>query len=238
MTLKSKILPIKILICIFLFIGVFNASAYGKGSYPVKKGIDVSFWQGDINWKEVKSSGISFAMIREGYGTRHSGKVDKMFHRNIRNAKANGIMCGVYHYSYARSVNEAYAEADFCIDNIKGYKLEYPVALDIEDESLKYLGKRILTNICKAFCKRVRQRGYYPIIYSNLDWFTNRLDRDELVEYDIWLARWKVSDPKYSCGIWQYSDCGRVSGICGDVDMDFGYIDYYSIIKRLGLNGF
>ena len=109
----------------------------------------------------------------------------------MQKAQENGIYCGVYHYSYAVSVEDAVNEANFCIENIKDYKLEYPVAFDIEDKSMIKLGKRTLTDICTAFCDTLEKAGYYAIIYTNPNWLKNYLYKDELFsKYDLWLADW------------------------------------------------
>ncbi len=187
------------------------------------KGIDVSKWNGEIDWKKVKESGIEFAMIREGYGRKNFNQVDKCFHKNIKNALESGIHCGVYHYSYAVSAKDAVNEANFCLENIKGYSLEYPVAFDIEDKSMEKLSKRMLTDICKAFCDTIEQHGYYVSIYTNVDWLENHLYKDELL-------------PKYD--LWQFSNKGCVYGVNGDVDMNLSYKNYPKVIKSKGLNGF
>lgn len=210
-----------------------------RGEVKMYKGIDVSTWQNNIDWSKVKESGVEFAIIREGYGKNDPNQIDDCFHINAEEAQKNGIPFGVYHYSYAQSVNDAANEANFCLSNINKYKLEYPVVLDIEDSSMQHLGKRTITDICKAFCEQIEQAGYYAMIYCNVNWLENYLYKDELLtRYDLWLAHWKVDSPKYECGIWQYSDSGKVSGISGNVDMNISYKDYPSIIKSKELNGF
>lgn len=198
------------------------------------KGIDVSTWQEDINWNDVESDNVDFAMIRATYGTNG---VDDFFAKNMSKVAETSINPGAYHYSYAKSVNEAMSEAEHFIDIIKPYDFSYPVALDIEDSSLIYLGKNVLTDIARTFCRIVENAGYYVCIYSNLNWFDNYLDMDILSDFDIWLAQWN-SSPTYSgnFGIWQYSSSGSVSGISGDVDMNISYRDYPSIISESGLN--
>lgn len=205
-----------------------------------RKGIDVSTWQGDIDWNKVKADGIEFAMIRSSFGKENPDKqTDNKFHQNIKNAKAAGIPVGVYHYSYALSAEDAKKEADFCLSVIKGYQLEYPVAFDIEDASQLNLGKKLITDIIMAFCERVQAAGYYVSIYTNLDWISNRIDMERAKVFDVWLAQWN-DKPTYSgsFGLWQYSSKGKVSGIAGNVDMNIAYYDYPSIIKNAGLNGY
>lgn len=202
------------------------------------RGIDVSKWQGDINWQKVKESGISFAMIRDGYGMKFPNQTDRYFHKNVMGAKKNNINCGVYHYSYASNKNEAVAEADFCWETIRGYKFEYPVSFDIEEKRLQCLGRERLTGICEAFCDRMRQRGYYVTIYTYHYWVKDYLIEDRLFsKYDLWLARYNWC-PGYTCGMWQHSSEGIVNGIRSRVDLDIAYFDYPRINKELHLNGF
>ena len=204
-----------------------------------KKGIDISSWQESVNFYSVKNAGIDFVMARSGYGRGGAEQVDTMFHSHIEGAQSAGLHTGVYHYSYAESPEDAITEAEFCLGIIKGYQFTYPIAFDIEDNSMKKLNKRTLTDICKAFCNRIEQAGYYACIYANLDWLQNYLYQDELLkDYDLWLAEWNTNSPTYSCGIWQYSSQGSVPGISGRVDLNLAYRDYPTIIKEAGLNGF
>lgn len=205
-----------------------------------KKGIDVSTWQGDIDWKKVKADGIEFAMLRSSFGKENIEKqTDNKFHKNYKNAKAAGVPVGAYHYSYATTVEDAKKEADFFLSIIKGYQFEYPVAFDIEDASQMNLGKTRITDIIMAFCERVQAAGYYVSVYTNLDWINNRIDMNRVKVFDIWLAQWN-DKPTYTgnFGMWQYTSKGVVSGIAGNVDMDIAYYDYPTIIKNAGLNGF
>lgn len=202
----------------------------------IAKGIDVSTFQFTIDWNRVKAAGIKFAIIRGGYG-RH-GK-DERFESNYKNAKKAGVPVGVYHYSYADTIEKAKQEAEFCISYLKGKQLEYPIAFDIEDKSLTKLSKTQLTNITKAFCEAVEKAGYYVCIYTNLDWARNRLDMKALSSFDVWIAQWN-SKCTYTgeYGMWQYADNGKIDGITGNVDLDYAYKDYPSIIKKAGLNGY
>lgn len=204
------------------------------------KGIDVSTWQGIIDWPKVKASGVDFAMLRASYGWKDKDKqTDSQFHRNRKEAKAAGVKCGAYHYSYATTVEEAKKEAAFFLDIIKGYSFEYPVAFDMEDKCQKNLGRKLLTDIAYTFMEEVEKAGYYVCLYTNLDWIRNRLDMERLSRFDLWLAQWN-KEPTYegSFGIWQYTSRETVPGIAGSVDMDISYKDYPTIIKGKGLNGF
>lgn len=203
-----------------------------------RKGIDVSKWQGTIDWDKVKKAGIDFAMIRAGFG-KESSQIDKCFLYNIKHAQANNINVGVYWYSYAKNIDDAKQEAIVFLSVIKGYKLEYPVVFDIEDNSQTSLSKRLKTDICNAFCNEIEKAGYYAMIYSNCNWLENHLYKDELLaKYDLWLAHWNADKPKYPCGIWQTTDKGIVDGISGTVDLNTSFKDYPAIMKAKGINGF
>ena len=197
------------------------------------KGIDVSKWNGVIDWDEAKKDGVEFAIIREGWGKKDPKQIDKKFYDNYNGAKAAGIYVGVYHYSYADSVEDAVKEAQFCLENIQGLDLDFPIVFDIEDKEQLKLNNRQRTDIVKAFCSEIEKAGYYAMFYCNLNWLNNYLYKDELLpRYDFWLAQWDVDVPYVSCGIWQKSDCGHISGISGNVDIDIAYKDYPSIIKH------
>ena len=203
-----------------------------------KKGIDISKWNSTVDFQAVKNDGTDFVIIRSSYGKKDPKQVDKLFHRNIQEAQKVGLPVGVYHYSYADSVSDAKAEAEFCLENIQGYKLEYPICFDIEDRTQLALSNRQRTDIVKTFCNTIESAGYYAMLYTNLNWWNNYLNKDELRKYDLWLAQWNVSAPSVNCGIWQYSDKGTVDGISGNVDLNISYKDYPTIMKAKGLNGF
>lgn len=205
----------------------------------MKKGIDVSKWQGAIDWKKVKASGIEFAMLRACVTSKGTTSVDKFFETNYKNAKAVGMPIGAYLYSQATSVADAEKEADFLIKTLKGKQLEFPIAFDIEDEKQKILTRERATEITTAFCNRVEKAGYYVCIYSMKSWLTDKLLMNKLTRFDVWVAQWnKECTYKGNYGMWQYSDSGKVNGIDGNVDLDYAYKDYASIIKKAGLNGF
>lgn len=203
------------------------------------KGIDVSKWQGEIDFQKAKNDGVEFVIIREGYGKKSPSQVDKMFKSNYERAKSVGLPVGVYHYSYADSVLDAKLEAEFCLENIQGLELEYPVCFDIEDKEQLKLNNRQRTDIVKAFCNEIENAGYYAMIYCNLNWWNNYLIKEELEnKYDLWLAQWQVENPSATCGIWQTCETGHIDGINGSVDLNIAYKDYPEIIKKNGLNGF
>lgn len=203
------------------------------------KGIDISKWQGSINWNEVKKDGTEFAIIREGWGKKSPNQIDKRFKENYEGAKAVEIPIGSYHYSYADSVDDAKREAEFCLENIKGMQFEYPIVFDIEDRTMLSLSNRQRTDIVKAFCSEIEKAGYYAMFYCNWGWLNNYLYKDELLsKYDLWLAHWDVGAPSVLCGIWQKSDKGSINGISGNVDLDVSYKNYPEIMRNKGLNGF
>lgn len=200
------------------------------------KGIDVSTFQGAINWSRVKTSGIEFAMLRGGYGR---SVIDDRFIQNYNACKNTGIPVGVYHYSYAITSARAKEEANFVISYLKGKQFEFPIAFDIEDKTQINLSKRTLTSICKTFCDTLENAGYYVVIYSSKSFLLNKLDLTKLSKYDIWVAQWNEKcDFPYPYGMWQFSDAGRMAGITGNVDLDYAFKNYPSIIKKAGLNGF
>jgi len=200
-----------------------------------KLGIDVSTFQGAINWARVKTSGIEFAMIRGGYGRF---EIDEQFTRNYLNAKTFDMPIGIYHYSYATNTTKAKQEAQFVINYLKDKKLEYPVAFDIEDKTQMSLTKTQLTNIVKAFCSTLEKAGYYVVIYSSKYFLENKLYMNKLTRYDVWVAQWNdTCTYSGNYGMWQFSDSGRCAGIQGPVDVNYAYKDYPTIIKNAHLNG-
>ena len=222
----------------------------------MKRGIDISEWQGelsDLSWNKIKNDGIEFVIIRcgyTGYGKSKVKRVDKFFENNYNNAKKHGIPVGVYYYSCATSIEEAREEVNFVLDIIKGKKFEYPIVIDTEDDhdinnnsnsnkSQASIGKRTLTPIIKTFCDILEKENYYVSIYASTYWFENNLILDDLQDYDKWIAQWSNSvSVDYEYGIWQYSSTGRVDGIVGNVDMNYSYLDYPSIMSINGLNGY
>ena len=186
------------------------------------KCIDVSEWQGTIDWKKVKAAGYACAVLRAGFGRADTQK-DKKFEDNYKNAKAAGVSLGVYWYSYAADKADAVREAKACLSVIKGKNLELPVFYDMEDSSMIKLGKSKLTECAKVFCDEIIKGGYQAGVYSNPNWFNNYLDYKELKKlYPIWLAQY-YKEPQYDCDIWQYASDGKVSGISGNVDMNVIY---------------
>ena len=202
----------------------------------MKNGIDVSRWQGNINWSAVNTD---FVIIQAGYGRELSQK-DSQFENNYNGCKAKNIPCGIYWYNYAKTPEDAEKEADVCLETIKGRKFEYPIYYDVEEQSVLSLGKAKVSAIIRAFLKKVEAAGYFVGLYMSASPLNNYVEDDIKNRYAVWVAHYGVSKPSYSgsYGIWQKSSTGKVNGINGDVDLNESYADYPAIIKNAGLNGF
>ena len=201
-----------------------------------KKGIDISYHQGNVDFDKLKGN-ISFAMVRTSYGSFFE---DKNYKKNISGLEKIGVPYGLYHFSYATNVNMAKEEAKGFLNIIKNYKPLYPVALDIErTNETENVSRDTLIDIVCTFCNILEEHGYYVIIYSNLNYFNTMLNSDKLNRYDKWLAEWR-DKPTYDkpFGIWQYTSKGKLPGINTNVDMDISYKDYPTIIKDNNLNNY
>ena len=203
------------------------------------KGIDVSKWQGDVDFKKVRAAGYHFVMINAGYG-RYISQKDEYFEKNYKNAKAAGLDVGAYWYSYAITAEEARQEAAIFLEAVKGKSFEYPLAFDIEDKSQSSLSSRVIGDMIKSFCGYLEDKGYYACIYSYVNFLKNKVPSDIRERYDVWAANFDVSRPDYSgpYGMWQYTSTGRVSGVSTNCDCDYAYKDYPQIMTDQGLNGF
>ena len=215
------------------------ATKPGIGAGAIFEGVDVSVYQGNIDWNKAKADGIEFAIMRAGYGKYVSQK-DKYFDQNMKNAKAAGLPCGVYWFSYALTPEDAIKEADTCYEVIKNYKLEYPVSFDMETESQMKLPKETVAQIIEAFCGRMESYGYYTTLYTYASFLNYKVEDRIFDKYDIWVAHYNTNKPAFNrnYGLWQYSCTGSVWGITGNVDRDYVYLDYERIIKNAHLNGF
>lgn len=204
------------------------------------KGIDVSKHQGQIDWPKVKAAGIRFAMIRAGYGKNN---IDPQFERNITECNRLGIPCGVYWFSYATTEAEARQEAKYCLAAVKPYKLEYPVCFDLEYDTVKKakekgvtIGKSLASRMIDAFCLEIESAGYYAMFYANQDYLNTMINPELLKQYDFWYAKYASEQGRKDTGIWQYSSTGKVAGISGNVDLDYSFRDYPTIIRTNRLN--
>lgn len=205
--------------------GVINENVVLQGT----KGIDVSEWNGTIDWAKVKAAGIDFAFIRVGGRYYGSGGMygDSTFVKNIRNAIAAGIKVGVYYFTQAINTEEAIEEAVYTINQIRGYGLSLPVVIDTEatpDGRHNNISVATRTNVIKAFCDKIQSSGYTPMIYGSTSWLNDKLNMNELSNYLVWVAQYYYKceyEGEYQC--WQYTSSGRVNGVNGNVDMNYWY---------------
>ena len=200
------------------------------------KGIDVSYAQGVIDWEKVKASGlVDFAILRAGYG-KETSQIDDQFSLNYTACKQLGIPVGAYWYSYATTVAEAEQEANVCLQIIQGKQFEYPVAFDIEEARCLPQADAIST----TFCTALENAGYYTAIYTFKSALESNFSAAVKNRYDIFLSHIGVQQTDYAgdYGLWQYSWTGCIPGISGDVDLDYAYKDYPTMIQNAGLNGF
>ena len=214
----------------------------------IKTGIDVSSYQGTIDWTKVKKEGIEFAMIRAGFrgwGTSDDGVNGKLvqdtkFDENAKNAIKNGIPIGAYFFSQAINEQEAIEEAKFVVSIIKDYKITYPVVIDVEYSGAPNntgradkVSKEMRTKICRAFADYIKKAGYTPMIYADKNFATNNLDMSKLSGYSFWLAHYtgatqdnpldKPSNYSGKFKMWQYTSSGKVNGVNGNTDMNIWY---------------
>jgi lysozyme len=203
------------------------------------KGIDISYAQTNIDFEKIKAAGVDFVIIRAGYG-RNVNQKDKMFESHYAGAKAVGLAVGCYWYSYATNAEDAKREAEACLEVIKGKQFDYPIYFDIEESRQATLGKAAISGITKAFCEAVEKAGYFVGIYSYASFLKNFISEELLKRYDVWVAHTGVNTPSYNLpyGIWQYSHTERIDGYNGNIDCNYSYKDYPTIIKSRGLNGY
>lgn len=208
-------------------------TAFKESDGRSRTGIDVSKWNGDIDWARVKNAGVDFAIIRCGYRGSSSGVLveDPYFIRNIKGASENGIAVGLYFFTQAVNEVEAVEEASMVLSLCREYKLDYPVFIDTEGAGgngrADGLGVRERTAVCRAFCETVESEGLRAGVYASRNWWYNNLTASELSPYVTWLAEYR-SEPLYTgkYQIWQYTSNGSVDGINGRVDLNISYLGY------------
>ena len=206
------------------------------GCGSVKRGIDVSSHQGEIDWEQVKGQ-IDYAIIRCGYGADRESQDDIYFKRNADECTRLGIPFGVYLYSYADNIEWSSSEVEHVLRLVQEYQLEYPIYYDIEDKVQANLSNEALTDIVVNFCDQLEKKGYYVGVYANLNWWNTKLNSEKLNQYAKWVARYNTV-LGYDAGMWQYSSTGSIAGIQGNVDLDYCYVNYPKAIIKAGLNGF
>ena len=191
-------------------------------------GIDISKHNGTVDWNAVKNAGVEFVILRCGYRGSASGVLveDEKFRTNIKGATAAGLKVGIYFFSQAVNEMEAVEEASLTLSLIKGHKISYPVYIDVEAANGRADGLSAAerTKVVKAFCETIRDSGYTAGVYSNKNWFAEKMDTGAFGNYRIWLAQYTES-PTYTgrYEMWQYSSRGTIPGIKGDVDLNICY---------------
>lgn len=203
--------------------------SYEDEKYTSRLGVDVSVFQGDIDWEQVKAAGYEFAILRigyRGYGEEGTLNADEKFEQNLENARKAGMDVGVYFFSQAVNEEEAKEEADFVLEHLQGQELQMPVVYDpehiLEDEARTdgVTGEQF-TNNAETFCKTVKEAGYDAMIYSNMLWEAYELNLEKLSDYPIWYADYEaLPQTPYRFCMWQYSSTGNVPGIEGNADLD------------------
>ena len=198
------------------------------------KGIDVSGWQGSIDFKKVKESGVEFVIVKAGYAF----STVPTWELNFANAKNNGLKVGAYWYSYADSIEQGIWEAKAFIKALNGKQLDFPVYLDLEERAQFDKGRKFCTQLVETFCGELEKAGYYAGVYSSTYWYTNYVDEKVREKYPAWIADYR-GECYYTgtYGIWQYG-VGTVPGVEYGCDLDEGYVDYSVYIKEHGLNGY
>lgn len=204
-------------------------ASYDDGQVTAHFGIDVSTFQGKINWNKVKNDGVEYAYMRLGYRGYDEGQLylDKRYEDNIKGCNEVGLDCGVYFFTEAKTPSEGIEEAEYVLENIADYSVELPIVIDVETSAnpsksrTRNLTSEERTEIVIAFCERIKEAGHDVMIYGNLNSLMLMLDFDKLEDYDKWFAyyRYPIRFP-YNIKMWQYSATGDVAGVSGDCDMN------------------
>ena len=207
------------------------------------RGLDISGYQGGLNLQNVKNSGYSFVILRAGYtgyGANRSKNVDGTFSGFYNQAKAIGLPVGAYWYSCANSRDTGIAEANFMYDYcLKGKTFEFPIYIDVEDTHWQNSNRAGVTDAIIGFCETLENKGFYVGVYASTSWFYNMIDTGRLNNYTKWVANWSSSKPNFKYNgfdLWQNSSNGYVSGY--RVDTNESFIDFPTVIKKAGLNGY
>ena len=240
----------------YIFYSDIINSAFSDNSIVLAKGIDVSVYQHTstdtpLDWNAIKAAGFEFVILKAGSTVRNGGTkggIEPTFEMDYRDAKAAGLEVGAYFYTYANSTEDILKDADALLQYIEGKQFEYPIYLDMEEESQKALSKSMLGEMCAQFIAKLQSKGYYAALYLNNDWFNTVYDKIEVTAlFDLWYSRYPGTDipvwnqEKYGnhLGMWQFTNLGTIDGI-KDITFDFNYAyrDYPSIMKKWGLNGY
>jgi len=221
----------------------FMAYFDDEGNKISHLGVDLSYHQQTIDWEELKDSACEFVMLRCGYrGYTEGGLIeDEKFEEYAKAANDAVISLGVYFFTQATTVEEAEEEADFVLSLIEDYEISYPVALDTEyvsDNEARTrtadISDELRSEMCIAFCDKIREAGYYPMIYAGENWMRRNMDLDMLQEYDFWAPQYlEENDFMYDFTIWQYTDSGYIQGIDETVDLNISMVDYAQFVPSL-----
>ena len=206
-------------------------------------GCDLSYHNKYVNWDELAASGCEFVMLRCGYRGYSQGGLakDEKFDQYAQEAQRVGIKLGVYFFTQALDVEEAEEEAKYVLNLIEDYDISYPVAFDteyIDDEEARTntteISDELRSDICRAFCEKIKENGYYPMIYASENWMRRYLELEPLKEYDFWAPQYlDENDFLYDFTMWQYTDKGSIPGVKGDVDLDISMVDYASFVPAM-----
>ncbi|MGN0362711.1 MAG: glycoside hydrolase family 25 protein [Bilifractor sp.] len=216
---------------------------YEDDSYVSRMGIDVSEYQGNIDWAQVKASGIDFAFIRIGTRGYESGSIyeDNLWEQNLKAAETAGLDTGLYFFSGAVNETEAAEEADYILNRLQGETLKLGIVLDAEtigSDTSRFdsLSREQYTANAAAFCQKVEEAGYRPVLYANIFWEASHYDMNQLSIYDIWYADYMTTpQTPYMYRYWQYTDSGTVPGISGTVDLDVELIPKSELVNYYGV---
>lgn len=204
-----------------------------------QNGIDVSRYQGSINWNNVAAAGKQFVIVRLGSSNNSGLYVDPYFLQNVNGAHAAGLRVGAYYYTYATTQSGVIDELSLFLNVLEGLQLEYPVFVDVEDTKLSALGRTQLTGLVQYAMDILYQRNWYAGWYSYTNFINSYLNPSQLSGYPLWLADYR-SQPGYtgSYAMWQFSSTGSVGGITGACDLNYSYTDFLPTIKAGNFNGY
>jgi GH25 family lysozyme M1 (1,4-beta-N-acetylmuramidase) len=204
------------------------------------KGLDLSKWNGNVDFNKVKQDGYSFVILRSGYRQTQDPKFEQYYY----DATSAGLMVGAYWFTYANTVAGAENEAKACIEYIRGKKFDYPIYYDLEDDPSQNsyplkTGKANCSAMVDIFCKTLQNAGYWAGLYTSKSVLETHITPEVANKYAIWVAQWS-NKCTYSgqYGMWQCTDRGVASGIKGNVDIDVAYVNYPSLVREKGLNGY
>ena len=214
----------------------------GKGDFSMavfQSGIDVSRYQGSVNWSRVAAAGKQFAIVRLGSSNSNGLYVDPYFLQNVNGAHTAGLRVGAYYYTYAKTQAEVAKELTLFLDALEGLQLEYPIFVDVEANSLTSLSKTQLTGLVRYAMDILYQRKWYAGWYSYTNFINSYLNASELAQYPLWVADYR-SKLGYTgpYTMWQYSGSGTCDGVSGAVDLDYSYTDFLPTIQSGGFNNY